>query len=145
MGRSDGPMASGPRDGPSREYLPCYGCKRGWGRGRWSLLGRAGVLSVWIVLAVTTWPVAAQADDDVSASYDYDGTLLLDSRNFRGMTQQGVWMVMFYSYSVVIKSTEEAHHCQRFTWLWGDLATRYSKLGGETRAGIAAFFVFVQF
>ena len=78
---------------------------------------------------------AAQDDDDVSASYDYDGTLILNSRNFRGMTQQGVWVVMFFSYQVVIKSTDEAMHCQRFTWLWGDLANRYEKLGGETRSG----------
>lgn len=77
----------------------------------------------------------AQMDDDVSASYDYDGTLMLDSRNFRGMTSQGVWVVMFYSYTVVIKSKEEAQICQRFTWLWGDLANRYSKMGGETRGG----------
>ena len=39
----------------------------------------------------------------MSAGYDQDGTLVLDSRNFHGMTQQGVWLVMFYSYSVVIK------------------------------------------
>jgi len=79
----------------------------------------------------------AQMDDDVSASYDYDGTLMLDSRNFRGMTSQGVWVVMFYSYTVVIKSKEEAQICQRFTWLWGDLANRYSKMGGETRGGLS--------
>ena len=41
----------------------------------------------------------------MSAGYDNDGTLLLDSRNLRGMTQQGIWIVMFYSYSVVIKRT----------------------------------------
>ena len=85
--------------------------------------------------AVLLRPAAAQAHD-VSASYDHDGTLILDSRNFRGMTQQGIWVVMFYSYSVVIKSMDEAMICQRFTWLWGDLANRYSNMGGETRGGL---------
>lgn len=41
----------------------------------------------------------------MSAGYDNDGMLLLDSQNLRGMTQQGIWIVMFYSYSVVIKRT----------------------------------------
>ena len=100
------------------------------------LLGVGGCLLVVIgLLCIGMMRPARAQQDDVSASYDYDGTLMLDSRNFKGMTQQGVWVVMFYSYSVVIKSHDEAHHCQRFTWLWGDLANRYSKLGGETRGG----------
>ncbi len=80
----------------------------------------------------------------VSAAYDYDGVLILDSHNFRGMTQSGViltfdaivscfqdshdpgvfgdlnvlsmfpgvWVVLFYSYSVVIKDRSEAQNCQ---------------------------------
>ena len=71
----------------------------------------------------------------MSAAYDYDGVLILDSKNFRGMTQSGwwicllhrctfefrkvnwfsstgVWVVMFYSYSIVIKDKAEAQHCQ---------------------------------
>lgn len=115
---------------------PRRGCGRG-GASPWRR-GRAGLLVCALAaLSLQGRPAAAQVEDDVSASYDYDGTLLLDSRNFRGMTQQGVWVVMFYSYSVVIKSTEEAQHCQRFTWLWGDLANRYSRMGGETRGGSA--------
>jgi hypothetical protein len=116
---------------------PRRGCGRG-GASPWRR-GRAGLLVCALAaLSLQGRPAAAQVEDDVSASYDYDGTLLLDSRNFRGMTQQGVWVVMFYSYSVVIKSTEEAQHCQRFTWLWGDLANRYSRMGGETRGGTGA-------
>ena len=100
-------------------------------------MGCCSLVVLGLLCADMTGPAGAQAEDDVSASYDYDGTLLLDSRNFKGMTQQGVWIVMFFSYSVVIKSHDEAYHCQRFTWLWGDLANRYSKLGGETRGGMS--------
>ncbi|EKX31011.1 hypothetical protein GUITHDRAFT_149555, partial [Guillardia theta CCMP2712] len=88
-----------------------------------------------LVLLSCAAPAFSQFDDDASASYDYDGTLILNSRNFREMTSQGVWVVMFYSYSVVIKRTEEAYNCRSFTWLWGDLATRFSELGGEPNSG----------
>lgn len=71
----------------------------------------------------------------MSAGYDQDGTLVLDSRNFHGMTQQGVWLVMFYSYSVVIKRREEAWDCQRMSYLISDLAARMQGLGGSPRGG----------
>ena len=122
------PMAGTGRAGPR------CGCGRtGSSAFRWGCAGL--LLCALAALCLQGRSAAAQSGDDVSASYDYDGTLVLNSRNFRGMTQQGVWVVMFYSYSVVIKSTDEAHHCQRFTWLWGDLSNRYSNMGGETRGG----------
>ena len=123
--------------GDYRAQPPVHRCGR---TVAWGLLGGACLRSllVWtMALEAITLATGAQMDDDVSASYDYDGTLMLDSRNFRGMTSQGVWVVMFYSYSVVIKSTEEAQNCQRFTWLWGDLANRFSKMGGETHGGLS--------
>jgi hypothetical protein len=35
----------------------------------------------------------------VSAAYDYDGVLMLDSRNFRGMTETGVFRELALSFS----------------------------------------------
>jgi len=105
---------------------------RAGGAGAWP---RLGVGLAFLLLMSGCAAQILEDDDDVSAGYDNDGMLLLDSQNLRGMTQQGIWIVMFYSYSVVIKRREEAYDCQRMSFLFGDLAERLAELGGTPKSG----------
>ena len=75
----------------------------------------------------------------VSAGYDNDGTLLLDSRNLRGMTQQGIWIVMFYSYSVVIKRTPRTPTPPNLIWKHLNLSTWFDEISCTERSLVVMF------